>query len=317
MELRMKILINTSTIKARKRDDLTNPITAALRNVGHASALLGYDVHYGDYNMPMDFIWLFGSHTKRKPDTERARSIAKCNNSGTPTFSLDSGLFSTYIRRRTSSSESNFFRVGLGDCVGTGNFLNSNSTPERYEWFKNAYNFTEKDPTTNHDGPILFILQTERGWQYDNLEPYKDWARKTLLSLREHTDRHITLRAHPNHAREPLDYIANGIKNVSHTYGDRSRQSSIDAIREASAVVTHSSSAGIEAYIEGIPVFALDERCLGYQHFSHNLSEINQLSDYNWSNRYQNLCDWAMTTWHVEEFKNPKLIEYYLKKAKQ
>ena len=317
MEQRMNLLINTYTIKSRKRDDITNPITAALRNVGHSASMLGYDVSYGDYTDPVDFIWLFGSHTRRKPDTERARSIAKCNNSGTPTFSLDSGLFSTYIRRKMKSSESNFFRVGLGDCVGTGNFLNENSTSERYEWFKKAYDFSERTPTTNDNGPILFLLQTERGWQYDNLEPYKDWARKTLLLLREYTDRHIILRAHPNHAREPLDYISNGVKNVSYQYGERLRQSSIDAIREASAVVTHSSSAGIESYIEGIPVFSLDERCLGHKHFCNDLSKINELSYYNWDNRYQNLCDWAMTTWHIQEFKNPKLIEYYLKKAKQ
>ena len=312
----MNLLINTYTIKARKRDDITNPITAALRNVGHSAKDLGYDVIYGDYTVPVDFIWLFGSHTRRKPDTERAVSIAKCNKSETPTFALDSGLFSTYIRRKTNSSESNFFRVGLGDCVGTGNFLNENSSPERYEWFKKAYSFQEKPPKNTTEEPILFLLQTERGWQYDNLEPYKDWARKTLHQIREHTNKHVILRAHPNHAREPLDYISAGVENVSYQYGERSRQTSIDAISKASAVVTHSSSSAIEAYIEGVPVFALDERCLGYKHFSHNLSEINHLKDYNWNDRYQNLCDWAMSTWHIEEFKNPKLIEYYLKKAK-
>lgn len=317
MEPRMNLLINTYTIKARKRDDVTNPITVALRNVGNSASILGHNVSYGDYCNPVDFIWLFGSHTRRKPDTERAISIAKCNNSGTPTFSLDSGLFSTYIRRKMKSSESNFFRVGLGDCVGTGNFLNENSTPERYEWFKKAYSFEEKAPNPSPNGPILFILQTERGWQYDNLEPYKDWARKTLLRLREYTDRPVVLRAHPNHAREPLDYISANIKSCTYEYGERARQSSIDSIRSASAVITHSSSAAIEAYIEGVPVFALDKRCLGYNHFFNDLSKINELSVYNWDNRYQNLCNWAMTTWHIEEFKNPKLIEYYLKKAKQ
>ena len=316
MVQRMNILINTYSIKARKRDDERNPITAALWNVGRSCTILEHNVHYGNYTIPMDFIWLFGSFTKRKPDTERAISIAKCIKSGTPIFSLDSGLFSTYIRRRTNSTESNFFRVGLGDCVGTGNFLNENSTPERYEWFKKAYDFQEKPPKTNTDEPILFMLQTERGWQYDNLEPYKDWARRTLHKIREHTDKHVILRAHPNHAREPLEYIAKDVNNVSYQYGERARQSSIDTIRKSSAVVTHSSSAAIEAYIEGIPVFALDERCLGYKHFSNDLSKINYLNDYNWSERYQNLCDWAMTTWSIEEFKNPKLIEYYMKKAK-
>lgn len=312
----MNLWIDSSTIKLRKRDDLSNPITAAMRNIEVAGQALGHKCLFTTHMDSSDCVFVFGSITKRKLDTERAQTIVRHRSNGTPTFALDSGLFSTYIRRKTNSSESNFFRVGFGDCVGTGNFLNDNSTPERYEWFKKAYGFQEQAPTQNVSGPILFILQTERGWQYDNLEPYKDWARKTLLSLRSHTDRHIILRAHPNHAREPLDYIAAGVNNVSYQYGERARQSSIDAIREASAVVTHSSSAAIEAYIEGIPTFALDERCLGYSHFYHDLSKIDDLSIYNWDSRYQNLCNWAMSTWHIEEFKNPKLIDYYLKKAK-
>ena len=313
----MKFWINTATIKARKRNDLRNPITAALHNIAIGLQAGGWNVvsspvDPGDW----DAVFVFGSITRRKLDTERAVSITRCRESGRPIFALDSGLFSTYIRRTTKSSESYFFRVGLGDCVGTGDFLNENSTEERYEWFKKAYSFSEQTPNPNPEGPILFLLQTERGWQYDNLEPYKDWARNTLLRLREHTERPIVLRAHPNHAREPLDYISAGVKSVAYEYGERARQSSIESIRKASAVITHSSSAAIEAYVEGIPTFAMDERCLGYKHFSHDLSKINDLSHYNWNDRYQNLCNWANSTWHIEEFKNPKLMEYYLKKAK-
>lgn len=316
MELRMNLLINTYTIKAGKRHNTANPITAALKNVADGAVACDYTVHVGDYKDGYDAIWLFGSVTRRKPDTDRAISIAACRKSGTPIFSLDSGLFSTYIRNKTNSSESNFFRVGLGDCVGTGDFLNENSTPERFEWFKKAYNFEERAPTKDANKPILFLLQTESGWQYDNAEPYDTWARNTLLKIREYTDRPIVLRAHPNNKRVSLDFISNGVANVTHQYSEKSRQSSIESIRDASAVVTHSSSSAIEAYIEGIPTFALDERCLGYFHLENDLSKINELNYYNWDNRYQHLCDWAMSTWHIEEFKNPNLINYYLKKAK-
>ena len=316
MELRMKLLVNTSTIKAGKRNDLRNPITGALSNIAIGARSASHDVSVGDFTDSVDAIFLFGSITRRKPDTDRAVSIARCRSSNTPIFSLDSGLFSTYIRNRTKSSESNFFRVGLGDCVGTGDFLNENSTPERYEWFKKAYSFQEQKPKTDSNDPILFLLQTESGWQYDNVESYDTWARETLLKIREYTERPVILRAHPNNKRVSLDFISNGVSNVTHQYSEKSRRSSIDAIRGACAVVTHSSSAGIEAYIEGIPTFALDKRCLGYNHFSNDLSKINDLNHYNWNNRYQNLCNWAMSTWHIEEFKQPDLINYYLKKAK-
>ena len=312
----MKLWVNTTTIKAGKRNDLNNPITAALYNISRAGTDLGHTVSYSNTMDDYDCVFVFGSITRRKLDTDRAVSITACRENGKPIFSLDSGLFSTYIRNKTKSSESNFFRIGLGDCVGTGDFLNENSTEERYTWFKKAYSFEEKAPNPSPEGPILFLLQTERGWQYDNLEPYKDWARNTLLRIREYTERPIVLRAHPNHAREPLDYIAAGVKSVSFEYGERARQSSISSIRKASAVVTHSSSAAIEAYVEGVPTFALDERCLGFKHFSQDLSKIDDLSIYNWDSRYQNLCDWAMSTWHISELKDPRLLDYYLKKAK-
>ena len=308
----MKIACDFYTIKSGKRHDLRNPITEAFTNLKTAVKQSSFE--YTDNCDEADVVFVFGSITQRKLDTERARRILKHRKEGKLIMALDSGLFSPYIRNATNNSETRFFRIGLGDITGEGNFLNDNSNKERYEWFKKAYNFEEKEPTTEIDKPILFILQSEKGWQYDNQEPYYSWAQKVVVRIRNITDRRIILRAHPNTDRNPTEWIRRGHSNIEITYGDRGRATVIDAIRKSSSVVTHSSSAAVESIVEGIPTFALDRRCVAYDACSTDLTGLIHPEDFNWKKREQILYNWSMTSWSTEEMKNPDLIEYYMRK---
>ena len=309
----MKIAVDFHTIKAGKRNNTSNPITAAFYAIRYA---IGKSHH--DYVEPeeADVVFVFGSITSRKPNTERAQRIQRWRDEGKIIFSLDSSFFSTYIRNRIDSSETMMFRVGLHDCTGLGDFLNENSTNERYEWFKRAFGFREKAPRIQPEAPILFILQSEKGWQYDNSEPFYLWARGVLEQLRKLTPRHIILRAHPNTDRHPTERIAEGFDNVSITHAERGRRTLFDDLDRCGAVVTHSSSSTVESYVEGIPTFALDERCVNYKDLDHDLAKINEPALYNWYNREQKLANWAMTSWHVDEMKDPRWLEYYLGKIK-
>jgi len=308
----MKIACDFCTIKSGKRKDLSNPITLAFHNL--RDAIKKSSFQYTDDTDEADVVIVFGSITQRKLDTERAQRILKHRNNNKLILALDSGLFSPYIRNATNQKETNFFRIGLGDITGEGNFLNENSSKERYEWFKEAYKFEEREPTTYTNKPILFILQSEKGWQYDNQEPYYSWAQKVVSRIRSITDGKIILRAHPNTDRHPTEWIARGHSNIEITYGDRGRATVIDAIREAGAVVTHSSSAAVESIVEGIPTYALDKRCVAHEACDNDLTKLIHPEDYNWSNRQQILWNWAMTSWHTNEMSNPDLIEYYLRK---
>lgn len=311
---KMRIFCDTSTIKAAKRTDLKNPITLAMHNFAEGFKAAGHDVVLGD-RRPLDYdvAVVFGSITQRKMDTERAKSIQHHRDSGKKIISLDSAFFSTYIRNALNSSETFMFRVGIGDCIGTEPFKINTTTPIRYEWFEKTFKFEMKKPRPICE-PIMFLLQTERGWQYDNLLAYKDWARHVLLKMREVTNKHIILRAHPNHAREPLEYISKGILNVSMQYGERARQSLIRDLENVGFAVTHSSSAAVETLVEGIPTIALDERCIAYDLCSNNLEDLNHPKNFDWSKRQQTFNDWANVTFHVNELKNPGIAIYNIER---
>lgn len=309
----MKIYVDYTTIKAGKRFDPQNPITAAFNNISRAIiASKDHELCDREY---ADLVFVFGSITNRKLDTERAVSITEHRKAGRKILSLDSALFSTYIRRFLASSETYMFRVGYGDCTGEGNYLNENSSKERYERFKTEFKFTERSPQSDNTKPILFALQSEKGWMYNNEEPYFVWAKNTIAELRRYTDRTIVLKPHPNTDRYPVEWIKAGFTNIEVLGQDRTRRDIIDDFQGVGAVVTHSSSAACESIVEGIPTFALDKRCVVYDACEHDFSKINNLQAIDWSKREQTLWNWANTSWHLKELENPQLISYYIEKA--
>lgn len=306
------IVFDETTIKNSKRNDLSNPITVAFANFERGCKALGLETKriVGDYDGECDAVVVFGSTTRRKKDTERAIAIQKHRDKGRKIISFDSGLFGTFMRDCYNVSESYMFRIGIGDCVGGGDFRCDNSPKDRYEAFKHHYKFSEKTPIIDKTKPILFLLQTERGWQYDNLEPYYLWARRTLESIRLYTDRPVVLRAHPSVDRNPTAMIAKGFDNVTIEYADRTRRGVVESIRNSSAVVTHSSSAVCESIVEGIPTFALDSRCVLYKYCQNDLSKIN--FDVDWSFREQLLYDMAYMSFHINELKQPEIARRFV-----
>jgi len=306
----MNILLDFTTIKAAKRNDASNPITAAffalmegIKQTKHKLVASAQEA---------DCVFVFGSITKRKPDTERAKSIQSHRRNNKKILSLDSALFSTYIRRHLQSSETWFFRIGLGDCTGEGNFLNENAPRTRYEALSKTFNFSMCPPRRDNTLPIFFALQSEKGWTYDEEEPYYQWAKRTIGEIRNHTDRTIILKPHPNTDRHPIEWITEGHTNIKILRQDPSRRDIIDDLRGVGAFVTHSSSAACESYVEGIPTFALNKRCVVYNTCEKDLSKINKIETINWLDRPQTLWNWAYTSWHVNELKNPALINYYM-----
>ena len=299
----MKTVSYISSIKAGKRYDSNNPITQALNawpNTETTESLKPIEADAG---------FCFGSWTPRKKDTERAVLMQNLESSDQPIFYLDSSAFSTYIRNALNSSETYMFRIGLGSCTGTGKFWNTDLGPERYKAFKEQFNFTEKDPQDN-DGPIVFLMQSERGFMYDRTEPYSVWARRQVDEIRKHTDRKIIFRVHPN--PEPSwRKVVEGVSNCEVHASDRDRRSVFSSLVGARCVVTHSSSAAVESVVEGIPTFALDERCFGSGIYLTDLSQIEN-PDFNWEKRQQWLYNLAYTSWTVDEMAQPELMEYYL-----
>lgn len=305
----MKTVSYISSIKSSKRFDLNNPITAALHNCfGNPMLVEGTEV-YGEPHIGI----CFGSYTKRKLDTERAKLIQNLEQSKRPIFYLDSSAFSTYIRNFANSPQTGMFRIGLNSCTGEGIYNNGDMPEDRYKALKNVFGFNEKDPHKNEDGAIVFLMQSERGFMYDSLEPYHVFVQRTLKEIRKQTDRKIILRLHPN--PDPRNSVAQFTKDLDnyeiHTC-DNDRRTLFDTLDNAYACVTHSSSAAMEAVVEGIPTFALDKRCFGSGIYLENLNDIEDCHNkFPWEKRQQWLYNLAYSSWTISELSSSAVFEYY------
>jgi hypothetical protein len=298
----MKIALEYRTIKAAKRNDHRNPITAAFHHLEHGIKESKHELTTVE---EADVVFVFGSITERKTQTERYLVIDALRKSGKHILSIDSGLFGTYIRQATANPESNFFRVVYGDCTGEGDILFENMPSERLDWFQQSYNFKIKEPKGD-TGDILFIGQSEKGWQYNNLEPFYEWAKKSLQEIRYNTDRKIIYRVHPTDSTN-IKSLVNDVDNLHMTIGNRNRVGIIDDLKNTTTSVTHSSSAALESLVEGNHTIALDDRCIVAKACARSITD--QMP---WQDRQQHLQDFAYCTWHISEFANPKLIETYI-----
>ena len=313
----MKIVSYISSIKAGKRYNGGNPITAALESIVSAANNSGGEFtaykHEGTHTVSADVGFAFGSYTQRKLEVERAVLIRNIEAAKQPVFFLDSAAFSTHIRNALNSSETFMFRLGLNSCTGEGTFWNQELPAERYEAFKKEFKFTEKEPQENKDGHIVFLAQSETGWQFDDLEPYFLFANRTLQQIREHTDRKIIYRTHPKiDPRSPLDKCIDGIDNLRVHNCPASRRTLFESLNGAHSVVTHSSSGALEAVTEGIPTFALSPRTFGSPMYLTDLAKIeNAFKEFKWEDRQQWLYNLAYTSWSVEELKTIEVLRYY------
>jgi len=313
----MRIVSYTSSIKAGKRHDLNNPITRALKNFGD-------EEYCGVKPLKIPHAGIcFGSYTQRKLDTERAVLIQNLEKTDIPVFYCDSAAYSTYIRNAMNTSETNMFRLGLGSCTGNGTYWKEDLPSDRFEGMKKAFNFTEKDPQNNTDGSIVFLLQSETGWMYDSKEPYSKFLQSSLEKIRSKTDRKIIIRTHPTGdlafrkwLKDPQHHLHSFFKSFSNYevhHADRARRSLFDSMSNVHSVITHSSSAALECVVEGIPTFALDDRCFGSGMYLKDLDKIESAYDeFKWEKRDQWMYNIAYTSWTTEELKSQEVKDYYL-----
>lgn len=313
----MKIVSYISSIKAGKRYNGGNPITAALESIVSTANNSGGEFtaykHEGTHTVSCDVGFAFGSYTQRKLEVERAVLIRNIEAAKQPVFFLDSAAFSTHIRNALNSSETFMFRLGLNSCTGEGTFWNQDLPAERYEAFKKEFNFSDGPPQNNKDGHIVFLAQSETGWQFDDLEPYYVFANRTLKQLRDITERKIIYRTHPKlDPRSPLDKCIEGIENLEVHNCPVSRRTLFESLEGAHSVVTHSSSGAVEAVTDGIPTFALSPRTFGSPMYLTDISEIEDaFYKFEWDKRDQWLNNLAYTSWSVDELKTIEVLRYY------
>jgi len=146
-----------------------------------------------------------------------------------------------------------------GIFPNTGIYCDTNIDPSRWTKISNNLNINLKDYRTKGDH-ILLLLQRNGGWSMGTFD-VQDWAIQTIDTLRQYTDRHIVIRAHPGDKAAKM-YLDPASKLCKIKFSKRVSLSRnerlVDDLRNCWAAVNYNSSPVVGAAIEGYPIFVTD-----------------------------------------------------------
>ena len=190
------------------------------------------------------------------------------------------------------SERYNYTAVGIGNFNGRANFKNDDSPSDRFEMlnieFNNSHDWRRTDK-------ILIIGQYPNDAQLYKKIIFQEWLDNTYNTLIKYTDKSIYFRPHP--------WWENTLVCPE---GCKLTDSSIDINQELKnyyAVITYNSNTATECVINSIPVFSFDRYSMAYDLSYHDLSQIENLNDYNDQDRLQWLYNLAYSQWTLDEMK--------------
>lgn len=225
-------------------------------------------------------------------------------NSGGVPIVFDGGLWTSF-GNKASDPEKHYFRCGLWSPMRNGNFLNENSPSDRWQKIKSVFNIPER-PWKKHGKYILLCTQPKDNWSMAQKDPYV-WVDEIVDTLKGVTDRPLMLRPHPNHADKCAEDIAKRhpqIKIADMTRGGGMfkdyRWTFLEELNASDihCVITHNSTAAVDAATFGVPVFMTSDLCLAWEVGS---SDLSQIDNPNYPDRSQWLNNLAYANWTLEE----------------
>ena len=188
------------------------------------------------------------------------------------------------------------FKVGINGINREADFANQNVDSERWKKFN-----IELKPWAQTGEEIIICGQHHNSHQWRNNPKMPNWFEQQIIEIRKHTDRPIVIRPHP---RNRLGVDTAKFKNVKvvHPIKDQNTYDDTDfnqKLKNAWAVVNHSSNPAMQSVFNGIPVF-VSEASLSYDVGNSSLTNINnpKMPDrQTWANRL------AYTEWTTEEIR--------------
>jgi len=163
------------------------------------------------------------------------------------------------------------FKIAINGVNRKADFANQDVDNVRWPLF----NYTLQ-PWKQTGDNIIILGQHDASEQWNGMPSMNVWFEQQINEIRKHTTRPIQVRPHP---RNPVGFDLTKYKNVSmarpimdrNTIDDTNFK---DTLKNAWAVVNHSSNPAMEAVINGIPVF-VSEDSLCYDVGNHSLTQIN------------------------------------------
>jgi hypothetical protein len=222
-------------------------------------------------------------------------------------ISFDGGIWTSMGNRATDWAK-HYFRCGLWSPMNDGNFLNQNSPGDRWAQIEKFLE-TKSRPWRENGEHILLCTQPIDNWSMSRTktDPYV-WVDEVIEKLKPHTNRKIKLRPHPNHAIKCANDMAKKhpqIEVTSVTKGGGPtadyRFTFLEELQNCWAVVTHNSTAAVDAATYGIPVFLTSDLCLAWDVGNADFSKIESPTT---PDRTQWLNDLAYANWTIDEVKS-------------
>jgi len=206
------------------------------------------------------------------------------------------------------------FKIAINGVNRRADFADQDVDDTRWPLFKHTFK-----PWKQTGDNIIILGQHHASEQWNGMPSMNVWFEQQINEIRKHTTRPIQIRSHP---RNPINFNFAKYKDVglappvmdSNTIDDTNFK---DTLKDAWAVINHSSNPAMEAVINGIPVFvSADSLC--YDVGNHSLTHINnpKMPDrQEWANKL------SYTEWFEDEIEvglpwariKQRLEERYLK----
>ena len=163
------------------------------------------------------------------------------------------------------------FKIGINGVNRKADFANQEVDDKRWHLFAHKLK-----PWKQRGQTIILLGQHHASEQWAGMPDMRRWFELQVQEIRKHTDRPIQIRPHPrnNTGFDIRKYPNVTLKNPIIDTSKIDDTDFKDTLKDAWAVVNHSSNPAMESVINGIPVF-VSESSLCYDVGNHSLANIN------------------------------------------
>ena len=144
------------------------------------------------------------------------------------------------------------FKIGINGVNRTADFANQQVDDKRWPIFGHTL-----QPWRQRGETIIVLGQHQASEQWKGMPDMRTWFESQVQQIRKHTDRPIQIRPHPrnNVAFDVKKYPNVTLKTPVIDVSKIDDTDFKDTLKDAWAVINHSSNPAMEAVINGIPVF--------------------------------------------------------------
>ena len=163
------------------------------------------------------------------------------------------------------------FKIAINGVNGKADFANQEVDGKRWHLFEHTLKPWQQTGQT-----IILLRQHHASEQWAGMPDMRTWFESQVQQIRKYTDRPIQIRPHPrnNVVFDLKKYTNVTLKNPVIDVSKIDDTDFTDTLKDAWAVVNHSSNPAMEAVINGIPVF-VSEASLCHEVGNHSLDTIN------------------------------------------